>query len=209
MSDLFLETLDSKRQAVFKELTAFKNMGILGGGTAIALQINHRHSFDFDIFLSKPPERDLVSKIRSVLGKNIIQTLNTLDQMNFVTTDNVSVTFFYDNCPPLFPVISSNSINLMDLRDLASNKAFTIGFRGKWRDYVDVFFLLKDHQITLQETIEITQKRRGSEFSTRLFLQQLSYFGDVSDYNIDYIGEPILPETIKEFLTNEVKNFKL
>lgn len=48
MSSIHLEILDKDRQKVFKKLRVFKQKAILGGGTALALQLNHRVSFDFD-----------------------------------------------------------------------------------------------------------------------------------------------------------------
>ncbi len=143
MSKLFLESLDKSRSEVFQKLTAFKTLGVLGGGTAIALQIGHRRSFDFDIFAASPLEPNLWQKITGTLGSNCFKTLDTPDQLNLITPENVSVTFFYDDCPPKFPPSTTTVINLMDLRDLASNKARVVGQRGKWRDYVDLFFLLK------------------------------------------------------------------
>lgn len=206
MSGLFLDTLDKNRLAVFQKLTKFKDLGALGGGTAIALQINHRRSFDFDIFLNEPIKENLLVKAQTVLGPGCTQTLNIKDQINLITPENISVTFFYDFAAPLFPLIKTETINLLDLRDLGSNKAVTIGFRGKWRDYVDIFFLLKEKKITLKEIVSVSEKRRGSEFSTRLFLQQLTYFDDLTDYVVDFIGNPISPEEIKKFISEQVKH---
>lgn len=206
MSELFLDTLDKNRLTVFKKLVNFKDIGVLGGGTAIALQINHRRSFDFDIFLNEPIKENLLTKAHKIFGPGCVQTLNITDQINLVTPENVSVTFFYDSAPSLFPVIKTKPIDLMNLRDLASNKAVTIGFRGKWRDYVDVYFLLREKKTSLKEIISVSQKRRGLEFSTRLFLQQLTYFDDLTDYTIDFIGSPVSPEEIKNFISQQAKN---
>lgn len=45
MSKLILEILDTNRLDSFKKLKTFKQYGILGGGTALALQIGHKKSF--------------------------------------------------------------------------------------------------------------------------------------------------------------------
>ena len=50
MSKIFLEILDPERQKVFTRLTAFCDDGYLAGGTALALQLGHRVSIDFDVF---------------------------------------------------------------------------------------------------------------------------------------------------------------
>jgi len=43
--------------------------------------------------------------------------------------------------------------------DLASNKVHTIGRRGEWKDYVDLFFLLKQGRLNIQRMIKETEKR--------------------------------------------------
>lgn len=209
MSDLFLGTLDTTRQKTFQKLAKLSSLGILGGGTAIALQIGHRSSFDFDIFLNNPIGENLPGKIRSAFGPGCTQTLNTTDQINLITPENVYITIFYDTAKPLFPAVPTGSIKLMNLKDLASNKARTIGFRGKWRDYVDLYFLLKNKETTLEEVISLSEKRCGAEFPTRLFLEQLVYFEDIEDYTINFTGKPVDPEEIKSFLTTAVKSLKI
>lgn len=209
MSKLFLDILDKNRQTIFSKLNKFSKLGVLGGGTAIALQINHRHSFDFDIFLNEPIQQALLPMAHHIFGPGAIQTLNQPDQINLLTPQGVSVTFFYDTAKLAFPILEEGTINLIDLQDLASNKAATIGFRGKWRDYVDVFFLLKEKKTTLSEIISVSQKRRGSEFSVRLFLQQLVYFDDITDYSIDFVEKPVHPDEIKKFLTDQVATLSL
>ena len=38
---------------IFEKLVKFKKPGYLAGGTALALQLGHRVSYDFDIFCGK------------------------------------------------------------------------------------------------------------------------------------------------------------
>lgn len=53
MSKIYLEILDKERIKIFQKMGDFKRIGYLAGGTALALQIKHRKSFDFDIFTLK------------------------------------------------------------------------------------------------------------------------------------------------------------
>jgi len=43
------------------------------------------------------------------------------------------------------------------MNDIAADKAFTVGRRGAFRDYVDLYFLLKD-KTTLPKIISDAQK---------------------------------------------------
>jgi hypothetical protein len=64
MSRLRYDLLDKERMRVFKKLKALKREAILGGGTALFLQIAHRSSFDFDIFLERELKRADLLKLR-------------------------------------------------------------------------------------------------------------------------------------------------
>lgn len=205
MTDLFLDILDKNRQEVFSCLGKFSGIGVLAGGTAIALQIGHRQSVDFDIFTNKPLPANLWDKARRVFGPGCVQTMNLESQLNFQTSSGISITFFYMDYPPLFPLIKTKSVDLFDLKDLSTNKAYTIGRRGRWRDYVDLYFLLKEKHITIEEVISLSQKRYRNEFPTKLFLEQLCYFDDIDGYEIKFCHEEISPEIIKNFLIIEAK----
>ena len=89
MTQLHLESLDKYRQEMFKKLVSFRSDGALAGGTAIALQIGHRRSFDFDIFTHLPLTTNLWNKARKVFGNGVLKTLSTENQLNFVTSENI------------------------------------------------------------------------------------------------------------------------
>ena len=70
MSKLILASLDENRLSVFKRLEAFKNLGVLGGGTALSLQIGHRVSYDFDIFTFRTLDNTVWKKVKDIFGSN-------------------------------------------------------------------------------------------------------------------------------------------
>ncbi len=205
MSKLFLDTLDNKRLEVFKKLKDFSQYGVLGGGTALALQIGHRKSYDFDFFVNEPISKYIWKKVKDTFGANSYKTLDTQDQLDVVTQNGVNLTFFLDDYKSMFPVIKSNDINLMSIQDIACNKAFIQGRRPKWRDYVDLYFILKENHVTLEKLIINCLKKFGNDFSKKLFLEQLIYWNDIYNYRIEYVDKDINPEVIKRFLLEEVK----
>lgn len=207
MSDLFLDTLDQNRREVFAQLGKFSDIGVLAGGTALALQIGHRRSFDFDVFTAKPLPANLWDKVRRVFGSGCMRTMEVTGQLNFATPKAIAVTFFHTEFAPLFPTVKTPSIDLFDVRDIATNKAYTIGRRGKWRDYTDLYFLLKEKHISAADLISLSQKRYQCDFPVKLFLEQLCYFDDVRNYEIDFLRNKVPSEKIKNFLTEEVKKF--
>jgi len=88
-----------------------------------------------------------------------------------------------------------------DLSTLAAMKAFALGRRSKWKDYVDLYFLIKD-VFTIDEIIHKAEMIYGQEFSGKLFIAQLAYHNDI-DYSelVDYMpGFEKEEDTIKAFL---------
>lgn len=207
MSKLILETLDNKRIETFEKLKSFREIGVLGGGTALALQIGHRKSYDFDIFTNELIDKSVWKKVKNIFGEKSYKTLDTPEQLNLVTENGINVTFFKDDYKSIYPTIENDSISLMDIRDIATNKAFIQGKRPKWRDYVDLYFIIKNKYLTLKEIIDLANQKFGNDFTTKLFLEQLVYWEDVYNYEIEYVGDEISKEQVQEFLKEEVLKF--
>lgn len=94
-----------------------------------------------------------------------------------------------------------------NILEIAVNKAYTIGQRGTWRDYVDLFFLLKGSYVTLDQVIKESEKRFTFEFNTKLFLQQMVYTKDINDFKIEYLKEKYEPKEIADFLTKKLISY--
>ena len=206
MSKIHLDILDKERQEVLQLLSHFKKFGYLGGGTALALQIAHRKSFDFDVFVHKPVTTSLKAAVREVFG-DVDYYVNSRDQISFRTKNNINVTFLWYYFHYLFPLITTDSLSLASIKDIAADKAHTIGRRAVWRDYIDFFFLLLKQWITIEEVITCAKKKFGGEFNEALFLQQLSYFKDVESAPIEFLGESYTTAEVEEFLEKEVERY--
>ncbi len=94
-------------------------------------------------------------------------------------------------------------LRLPNLLDLAAMKAYALGRRSKWKDYVDLYFILKDY-FTITQISERTTEIFGQLFSEKLFRAQLSYFEDI-DYSepVEYLVEPVADDKIKSFLIDK------
>jgi len=157
----------------------------LVGGTAIALHLGHRRSIDFDLFTFK--------KFDGADIRNTIRRYYPIDQV-FVDNPNeltvlvhtVKLTFFTYPFPIAFTDNFQNVILIPSLIILAAMKAFALGRRAKWKDYVDLFFIFQKY--SLSDVISETIQMFGGEFNEKLFREQLAYIEDV-DYSetIDYM----------------------
>jgi len=180
----------------------FKKEFFLVGGTAIALHIGHRRSIDFDLFKFSPIKpKSILQKISDFKYPYAV-TRRVTEQLN-VTINDVKFTFYQ------YPFKISATEKLDDimrmptLLDLAAMKAYALGRRSKWKDYVDLYFILKE-SFPIKQISERTNDLFGQLFSEKLFRAQLSYFDDI-DYSetVEYLVPPIPVDEIKAFLIDK------
>jgi len=206
MSKIHPDILNEGRKAIFEKLAVFSKYGYLAGGTALALQIGHRQSVDFDIFTYKPLTTSLITRIKTELHpKEVI--LNQQDQYSFSVEKGIEITFIWFEQKLLDPVVLTSSLPLASIRDISANKAYTIGRRALWRDYVDMFWILKYEYLTFPDILDSAKQKYGIEFVETQFLEQLGYFADVSVVPIQYIKDSHDPEEIKKYLTSQVHTY--
>jgi hypothetical protein len=67
-----------------------------------------------------------------------------------VQINSVKLTFFSFPFSVQHPVKVNSIITMPELLSLAAMKAFALGRRSKWKDYVDLYFIIKDHY-TIQD----------------------------------------------------------
>lgn len=206
MSKIYPEILDEARLKVFKKLSVFKRDGYLAGGTALAMQIKHRRSVDFDIFTDKSISNSLKIKVNKIFGP-VDYYVDTSDQISFHTQDNISVTFVWYYYKRLFPLVPTASLALASYRDIMADKAHTIGRRGVWRDYVDFYLVLKNNYLKLDQIIDLAKTKFDGEFNESLFLEQLSYFGDVDIVPVDFIAGKTGADEIKSYLKEQIEKY--
>ena len=206
MSLIHLELLDKNQRKVFEKLKVFKKKAILAGGTALALQLNHRYSFDFDLFQTKPVHPKDIHLLNKTLDiKKIVFKSSDMVTMKLVDEVSFSLVYYWFN--PLFPKIDSGPLFIFDYRDIVLDKAHTIGRRATWRDYFDLFYILKNRLYTIDE-IEINAKKKfGVEFSFEHFLSQLTYYDDLTEFNLKFVDHSYSKNDIKDFLIEEVEAY--
>lgn len=206
MSKIYLEIFNKEKKKVFQQLAHFQKDGYLAGGTALALQIGHRQSFDFDVFVDKAISKRFKLKVSQIFGK-VDFYLDSIDQISFTTKEKSNITFVWYYFKRLFPPVKSDSISLASVDDIAADKAHTIGRRAVWRDYVDIFCLLKKKILTLPQIIKLAQKKFSGQFNDVLFLEQLTYFEDLRTEPIQFLRKDYSPAVIAKFLEEEVRQY--
>jgi hypothetical protein len=180
----------------------------LVGGTAIGLHLGHRRSIDFDLFKAKPLQpKSIISKISSYNFPYKI-TRRVTEQMN-VTIHEVKFTFYQYPFNIDSPAKFEHYLRMPNLIDLAAMKAYALGRRSKWKDYVDLYFIIKDHY-TVKQISKRAVEIYDQLFSEKLFRAQLAYFKDIDHSEpIEYLIPPVPEEEIKRFLINQATDIDL
>ena len=154
-----------------------KDFGLVGG-TAIALNIGHRRSIDFDLFSLKEFDN---YQIKRKISKNykIESVINDEEGQYTILIKGVRFTFLHYPYKISFSEKFNNIIKLPNLLTLATMKAFVLSRRAKWKDYVDLYFVMKDY-FSLNEISKQGGKIFGKEFNEKIFRESLAYFTDIN-----------------------------
>ena len=196
------EVLTEQQRDLLPLIRSFSNDYYLVGGTAIALNIGHRRSIDFDLFTNLDIKR---KSIRNLIEKSGFAVDNLLyeafDQVHLIV-NSVKITFFNFPHEIVHPIDFDGIIRIPTLLDLAAMKTHALGGRAKWKDYVDLYFIFKNHH-DLKEVSDRAAEIFGAYFNEKLFREQLCFFDDI-DYSekVEYVGDEINEEEIRDFLVN-------
>lgn len=196
------EVFSAKQEELFPFLKSFNRIFYLVGGTAIALHLGHRRSIDFDLFCSSALAKYRVKKKLLTIPFTQIPMAEDVDQLHLMI-NTVKMTFFHFPYPITHPFSVNNTISMPSLLTLASMKAFALGRRAKWKDYVDLYFILRDHY-SIGEISREGMAIFTGQFSGKLFREQLAFHKDI-DYSepIEYLGTPVPENEIREFLVEK------
>lgn len=175
---MFLSVLDRRRIGLLKKLGFLKKHGFyLAGGTALALQIKHRTSLDFDFYTEKEFDpRKLREKFDEEFEE--VREIHIAEDTLGLEVDGIGISFFRYPYPLVKPLQKIESAYLASLEDIAAMKIIAISQRGKRRDFIDIYFLIKD--FGLRKIIDLTRKKYPM-FNVYVGLQGLVYFKDADE----------------------------
>jgi len=174
----------------------------LSGGTAAALHLGHRLSFDLDWFSPTPAHPNVIFAGLNPLGKlKIIQN----DEGTFNGSLNgIKLSFFIYPYKLLYPAVSYQGIKVADLRDIACMKLDAVSSRGKKRDFIDLFFISRKYK--LEEQLRFFERRyEKQDISIKHIIDSLVYFNDAEDDDLPSMFKPVDWEKVKQYFQAQVK----
>jgi len=184
------------------EECGFLEKYVLVGGSALALYLCHRKSEDLDFFTYENSfdKKEIFEYIQSFENKEI---LHQSDEQIDLLLDGVKVTFFNARWSFLKPQKVEN-FNLSSLESISAMKVNVMFLRAKYRDYYDLYFLVKEG-MSLKEIFE-NSKYIVEGITFKLFAIALLYIDDIEDDNIEYLEpkEQLSKEKIRDFFQSKL-----
>ena len=205
---LYLEILPPEQLELFNVLSGLDWMTdfYLVGGTALALQIGHRQSMDFDFFTGKDIKIDKLIIQAKEIGKFELYGQDK-DTLNAAIKD-VRISFFRSPYPLDRNTISYQNISIADKYDIALMKLNAISGRGNKKDFIDLYFLIQDYN--LADLIKSYQDNYGSELANVYHLyKSLVYFVDAEMQPMPKMLQPVPWQELKKKIILEVKKLPI
>lgn len=213
--------LTEKIDAIVEKVAGMESIKpyILCGGTALAMQLDHRKSEDLDFMMwrkskNEKPQVDwpgIETELREKIGE--VENFNMLgfDQVEFVVA-GVKFSFYVseNRCPVSEPVPYLGNIRLADVNSIMAMKMEVMLRRMKMRDYYDIYAILKAGY-DISKGIDLALNYSQHRLSTKNIVMMLLSDRFMPDENFRQL-EPkyeVSKEQIREYILQKLKNADL
>lgn len=196
---MFYDILDKKRLDLLPIFKNFKDDFYLGGGTALALQIGHRDSVDFDFFREGEIDtRQLFNDLEDFFAPHhLLKVQEEENTLGLIVDDNVKLSFFGYKYKLVKGLVHEENLNTASVEDIGCMKLSAITGRASNKDYIDLYYILQN--VALEDLLEMASKKFPN-LDRNLILKSLVYFDDVN-------LEPIMFKNNNHIDFEEVKTF--
>jgi hypothetical protein len=181
-----------------KERWLKNSLWYLAGGTALALQVGHRRSFDLDFFLPNDDFRltSVLKHFKSPNWKTNIAKEGTIYGEFFdIKISFIAYPFFIFKHKPIW----YENIRILTPRDIAVMKIIAISQRGRKRDFFDLYWCVKNLEPLKQLVQRLKIQYPTVAHNYYHILKSLAYFADAE-------ADP-MPKIFFDATWNGVKKF--
>ena len=184
-----------------QELPLLKGSRLVGG-TARALQLGHRKSVDLDLFGGIDASSEEIREALSM--SHSITVVKESRNINIYLIDGIKVDFVNYKYAWIDKAVEEDTIILAGIKDIAAMKIAAVVGRGTKKDFIDLYFLLR--QYSLQEILQLYLQKYpdGSLF---IALKSLSYFEDAEPDPMPVMFEKVKWEDVKARIKQAVASF--
>lgn len=184
MVSLHLNILPAAQLKLWPLLKDIPKEFTLYGGTAIALQLGHRISIDFDFFSDSPLNKEkLITQFSLLQQYRLVQPeINTIDCIVDFPEGSVKLQFLANlgerQKRIAAPIIAKdNQLKIASLKDLFATKLNTIQHRAECKDYFDINAIMKSG-VSLAEGLGCAVAVYGKTFDPASSLRALCSYRD-------------------------------
>jgi hypothetical protein len=175
----------------------------LAGGTGLALQLGHRVSEDLDFF--RPGQFDPQALIESLSKAGPLGVQARAAGTLHATLGPVRISFLAAQAPLLYPGTGYRGLTIADPRDIAVMKVIAIGGRGSRKDFVDMYFYLKNGG-ALDTVLTLLRRRFARiDYNEYHLLKSLVFFEDAESEPMPRLLRRASWTEIKSVIVAEVK----
>ena len=201
---MFWHVIDGTRRKVLDVM--LEDMPVheayLAGGTALALQLGHRESIDFDWFTPMSFEPgDVEADLRN---KGVLEVTESKRNTFHGILDRVQITFLRYPYPLLEPLTvpkENPAFRLASMEDIGAMKMIAVSQRGARKDFVDLYALHRAG-ISLKTMLgRLPEKFPQNKINLYHIVKSLNFFEDAEE-------EP-MPRMLKHWHWEEMKSFFL
>lgn len=164
MAEKEILTLHQKQFLEFatKQDYIFKNFYLSGGTALAAFYLHHRLSEDLDFFKEKEEVRlEVISRLLGKFEKE--NRVTKIEQrsifgihnffLHFPDKEVLKVDFSYYPFPRIEKGLRFSNLTVDSAYDIAVNKIHTISMQPRARDYIDIYFLVREKGYSLKDLL--------------------------------------------------------
>lgn len=202
---LYTETVSKELLDLLKilmSISPFKELRLVGG-TSLALQIGHRDSVDLDLFGNLSVDKIELDEILNQFDK--VKSLGGSKSINVFFINGIKVDIVNYPYPWLEGSLIEDSIVLAGKRDIAAMKISAITQRGSKKDFIDLYFLLKD--FSLKDILSF-YKIKFQDANLWMAIRSLTYFDDANLQPMPKMFIEISWNEIKRHINEEVIKYQ-
>ncbi|MBI2332436.1 MAG: nucleotidyl transferase AbiEii/AbiGii toxin family protein [Chloroflexi bacterium] len=142
--ELFWNTITPSMRSIWEGFSQseISHEFYLAGGTALALQLGHRYSIDFDFFSPTQTDITLLTEPLKLAfkGYNISQVHNPWGNL-ILTVENIRVGFYSYGYKMVQPLLESGNLSLSGIKDIGLMKFDALLSRASRKDFYDIYAL--------------------------------------------------------------------
>lgn len=174
----------------------------LVGGTALALQLGHRLSYDLGFYIKEKFNEDfLLEKLKKIA--DFQET--TIDKQTILGDfPQVKFSIFYYKYRLIKKPKKFSGIKIASIEDIGAMKIGAIAGRGTKRDFIDLYFLTKKN-FSLKQLLNFYDKKFSnlSNIYSHI-IKSLIYFEDAEEDEMPPMLRPCIWKKVKEYFFKEV-----